>query len=338
MKKKKVILSYDYELFFGERSGTVKNSLVSPTDKILDAMETVGLHGNFFIDVLMIKSLQRNTDQRSREDLELIENQLRDIVRRGHRIELHLHPHWIDAKYNGDGTWDFSNFKHYMLSTFSKDEITQMFIEGVGYLNTIGSEVKPGYRVCAFRAGGWAIQPFEILKEAFKTSGVLIDSSTAYGLFEKNRYSWFDFRNMPNKWLYHFEDDVCIEDRDGRFIEIKISSRRISLLFRIVTKIIRQNSNIFTRLTDGTHKRKDLLVAAPSGIKTRISGIFNTRRMYSFSNNYKYFLLISILLNHKVCIIDHPKDLCKSTVDGIRLIGRFCSSELYINYIDFKDL
>ena len=337
MKKKKVILSYDYELFFGEKSGTVKKSLVDPTDKILDAMETVGLCGNFFIDVLMIKFLQQNTDQRSKEDLTLIEDQLRDIVRRGHRIELHLHPHWVDAKYNGDGTWDFSNFRHYMLSTFPKDEIIQMFIDGVGYLNSIGSEVKPGYRVCAFRAGGWSIQPFEKLKEAFQTAGIFVDSSTAYGLFGKNQYSWFDFRNIPNKWRYHFEDDVCIEDRDGRFIEIKISSRRISLFFRIITKIIRQNSNVFLRLTDGTHKRNDLHVAAPSGLKAKISDILNTRRMYSFSNNYKYFLLISILLNNNVCIIDHPKDLCKSTIDGIQLIGRFCKSELYINLKDFKE-
>ena len=36
MKKKKIILSYDYELFFGDKSGTVKKTLIEPTNLILE--------------------------------------------------------------------------------------------------------------------------------------------------------------------------------------------------------------------------------------------------------------------------------------------------------------
>ena len=64
-------------------------------------------------------------------DYNLIVSQLKDIVRRGHRIELHIHPHWVNAKYNNDGTWDFSDYSHYSLNSFSQEEIMQMFVEGL---------------------------------------------------------------------------------------------------------------------------------------------------------------------------------------------------------------
>ena len=52
MKKKKVIFSYDYELFFGIMSGTVQKTLIEPTNLLLDCMESVSARGNFFIEPL----------------------------------------------------------------------------------------------------------------------------------------------------------------------------------------------------------------------------------------------------------------------------------------------
>lgn len=95
-RKKKIILSYDYELFFGDQSGTVEKTLIEPTDKMMAAMESVRARGNFFIDYLMFKYLEQNQDERSIHDLNLLKNQVKDMVKRGHRIELHLHPHWVN--------------------------------------------------------------------------------------------------------------------------------------------------------------------------------------------------------------------------------------------------
>lgn len=68
----------------------------------------------------MLKYLRKVDTERTNRDIQLIETQIKDIVRRGHRIELHLHPHWIDAQYNGDGTWNFQNYTHYALSSLGK--------------------------------------------------------------------------------------------------------------------------------------------------------------------------------------------------------------------------
>lgn len=89
-----------------------------------------------------------------------MKEQVKDMVRRGHRIELHLHPHWIDAKYNGDGTWDYTDYTHYSLYSLDEDVRSRMFRDGTIYLTKLAREVDPDYTICAFRAGGWTIQPF----------------------------------------------------------------------------------------------------------------------------------------------------------------------------------
>ena len=95
MPRKKIILSFDYELFFGYKSGTVRKSLIEPTNKMLDAMDQVGAKATYFVDYLMLKYLEKENDKRCNSDLELIKEQLSEILRRGHRIELHIHPHFL---------------------------------------------------------------------------------------------------------------------------------------------------------------------------------------------------------------------------------------------------
>lgn len=52
MKKKKVIFSYDYELFFGIMSGTVQKTLIEPTNLLLDCMESVKVHEETFLLII----------------------------------------------------------------------------------------------------------------------------------------------------------------------------------------------------------------------------------------------------------------------------------------------
>ena len=328
--KRNVILSFDYELFFGFRSGTVLKTLIEPTNMIMNAMESVGLKGNFFIDVLMIKYLKLNVDERSKCDIIMIEEQLRDIIKRGHRIELHLHPHWIDAIYNGDGTWNFDDFSHYSLSKFASNDIIKMFNEGILYLNAIASDVESEYRVCAFRAGGWAIQPFCKIKKAFIETNVFIDSSVANKAYNNHIDSQYDFRFMPNKDLYHFSDDVCIETIDGPFLEIPIYTIHRNLFDVFIEKIVRKSSHYFDSKTDGTHLRNDDIKIAKKNIFNILST--SNRSMFSFSYSYVLPLLFHLFFSKKnkiICFIDHPKDCNNATISNIQTIGKYCTSFLY---------
>lgn len=334
--KRNIILSFDYELFFGDKSGTVEKTLILPTNMILHTMESFGLKGNFFVDVMMIKYLKKNTDIRSKLDLKLIENQLRDIVKRGHRIELHLHPHWVDAKYNGDGTWNYDEYRHYSLASFEEKEIVQMFKEGIDYLNALGAEIEPNYKVCAFRAGGWAVQPFSKLEKAFRSTGIVIDSSSAYGVYGKHKDSQYDFRNMPCKSLYHFEHDVCVESSHGPFIEVPITTFHRNIFDIIIDRIVRKISDLLVFQTDGTHiRRKNLPYENKSLIWSKLRNTTMTMYTLSFEFTLNFFFHFVFGKKHDFyCFIDHPKDFTKVTIPNIKAIGTISKSFLYKELIN----
>ena len=321
---KKIILSYDYELFFGDKSGTVQKTLIEPTNFILDAMDSVNAKANFFVDWLMLKYLKETNTVRTNEDYKLIVDQLHNMIRRGHRIELHIHPHWVDAKYNGDGTWDFSNFKHYSLNSFSENEIINMFVEGTKLLTNIAKEIDPEYELVAFRAGGWAVQPFNLLRKAFEKTGIKIDSSVAIGIAGQNQYSSYDFSNVntSSKELYRFDSDVTYEVKNGHFIEVPISTYSRNIIYRVIDKLYRTFSKNNIVISDGTHLRTGMHY-----------NYYSTRSMITLSRISPLSVYLSILSQTEplITIIDHPKDFTLSAITSISLLKRY-------NTIQYKDL
>ena len=324
-----VIISFDYELFFGDEPGTVQKSLLEPTSKLMDALEYAGAKGNFFVDYLMLKYMLQENDTTKKEAALIIE-QLKDMVRRGHRMELHMHPHWVDAKYV-DNKWDFSDFSHYCLNSFSKDEITRMFVEGTEFLERIAREVDPSYKIIAYRAGGWAILPFEMMKEGFEKTGIKVDSSVmkdrvihAYG------YD-LDFTNTPEKAVYNFNNDVLKEERNGAFIEAQIGSFRHTIVTTLLNNwYYSRHLDEFHRLTDGSHTRKN----------DRREPAEPMSRWQSYHKEQTFGLagLPSFLLNYEirkskasyVVLISHPKDFMPITCPNIKAMKDkfiFCTYE-----------
>lgn len=324
-KKKKVILSFDYELFFGDRSGTVLKTLIEPTNAILDAMDSVGLKGNFFVDWQMIKYLKDENVERTLSDYHLIKEQLKDMIKRGHRIELHIHPHWVDAKYNGNGTWDFSNFQHYSLNSFTEQEVLNMFKEGAELLSVIAREVDPTYKLCAFRAGGWAIQPFAKIKKGMELVGIFIDSSVMPGRAVKCEFSECDFHSAPCtiEGYYNFKNDVCIKDDSGCFKEVFITSFKPNFLYKITRRISWMFVNRFKFYADGTHNKKNS--------KPDIWIDSDEIEFCTFCTQSPLNIMMQCILyeGDLICYIDHPKDITNYTVKNIKTLSKFTNSITY---------
>lgn len=328
---KNIIISFDYELFFGDEPGTVQKSLLEPTAMLMNALERAGAKATFFVDYLMLKYMLAENETTKAEALHIIE-QLKEMVLRGHRIELHLHPHWIDAKYV-NGKWDFSDFSHYCLNSFPKEEITRMFVEGTEFLEQIAREVDSSYKIIAFRAGGWAILPFEMMKEGFEKAGIRIDSSVMKGrIIQANGYT-LDFSKSPSKAIYRFSSDVLNEEAEGSFIEAQIGSFRHSIL----TTLLRNNyynkhREQFKRLTDGTHNRKND-TQKPTELLTRWQA-FHKMQGFSLAGMPSYLLNYEIRKSKApyVVIISHPKDITPITCPNIRSMkGKF-------TFCTYKDL
>ena len=59
----KLFLTYDYELFFGEPTGTVEKCIIEPTNLLRAIAERTGIKMVFFIDTGYLKQLERFKDQ-----------------------------------------------------------------------------------------------------------------------------------------------------------------------------------------------------------------------------------------------------------------------------------
>ncbi len=331
---KKIILSFDYELFFGYKSGTVRKSLIEPTAKMLKAMEKVGAKATYFVDYLMIKYLEKANDKICNSDLKLIKEQLHDILRKGHRIELHIHPHWVDAIYNGDGTWNFDNFSHYMLTSFSIEEINRMFNEGTNTINQIAREVIPDYSVVAFRAGGWALPQMSVISSSFLRNKIMLDSSLGRGILINDGYRIIDFTKIPTKSFYHISSDALKEDINGCFIEAPISTFKYTFIDRVINGFYRLlHKNEMKYQCDGTHSRKD--------VSFKRDKTYFLKKINRVCRSTVIFFTLShfspLVLNHKfkcfnkeiVIVIDHPKDFSNSSIKTLLLISK---SNRFITY------
>jgi hypothetical protein len=219
----KTLLTLDYEVFFGRRTGSVERCLLEPTEALA---RVAGRHRAplvFFVDVGYLLALRRER-RRSAElgrSHDAVCTQLESLARRGHELQLHIHPHWEDARWE-EGGWRL-DLARYALHAFEPAEIADIVRRYLEALRDLGGPSAGR----AFRAGGWVIQPFGKLREALRGAGVAIDSTVYPGGHRGGDVQPYDFRDAPAKSRWRFDDDPLRERADGAFLEVPIASRRV---------------------------------------------------------------------------------------------------------------
>ena len=218
-----VYLSLDVELFFGARSGTPERCIIEPLSAIEQLSVKRGAFLTLFIDAGYLCALKRAsaTNVVARQDLQKLSVFLGGLSRRGHDLQLHIHPHWEDAELNG-ANWRFP-LHRYKLDDFSltdADDIIDRYGNAIAELS--------GNRPFAYRAGGWCMPDFSRYGQAFLRHGVWLDSTAFAGGVEQSASHSFDFRELPELDLWRFSDDVSVADANGPFVEIPIAATRAS--------------------------------------------------------------------------------------------------------------
>lgn len=315
---KNICLTFDYELFFGSKSGTIQNSILKPTDAILKTLNANGQKGTFFIDAMFLERLFDIKEEES--SYKQITDQLIFMISSGHRIELHLHSHWLDATY-ANGLWNFPHYKHYRLHSLPEQLITDLFVRCTQLLEEIARKANSSYKIKAFRAGGWSIQPFEKIKEGFIKAGIIIDSSVAPGLKEVGDRS-YDFLNSPNKEFWSFSVNPLLEDKQGEFWEVPIHVYKRSFYDRL-------NKYLYNK-----YKKDDVF-----GDGKGLLGKQKNKLSYNLKNKFGSTLsmLTSDSINGKeisqaigksskenVVIINHPKSMLqKQGLNNYKILKKF---------------
>ena len=239
----KVILSFDYELFFGEKSGSPEKCMIEPSEALAAIAADYRIPLCFFVDAgylaalrrfMAVSSVLRHHEAIFRRNLDMLSTQ-------GHELLLHVHPHWEDAIWNEDG-WKF-DLTRFCLSDF--DDISIMDI-----VKRYTDELRPHARngqIHAYRAGGWAVQPFAPIGRALHAVGVYIDSTVFPGGRDVSGKTHFDFTGAPLKQQWRFETDPAVEEPGGMFLEIPTSSMTVSPLYYWRLALIRLAGRADTR-------------------------------------------------------------------------------------------
>ncbi|HEU5179330.1 MAG TPA: methyltransferase domain-containing protein [Candidatus Polarisedimenticolia bacterium] len=204
-----VLLTYDYETWQPVPEGKRvdwRETVIHPTEALLDAAERCGARLTFFVEMGEVLTLRRHDPEVSAE----VESQLRSIRRRGHDLQLHLHPEWLPESSprhdpeSGSWAWDPDRSRIQALEE-NPESLARRLKET---LEAIVRPEDPTYRVRAFRAGKYRIQPHAEIFRAFLRAGIVADSSVWQGgwSFEHR----FDFRRAGSRAVPYFPADSDI--------------------------------------------------------------------------------------------------------------------------------
>jgi hypothetical protein len=314
---KKIILTMDYELFLGEKTGTVKKCMIEPTAKLISCLKKNNSMMTVFWDILHYYRLIELGQYYSelQKDKLLIEEQILELVYNGHDIQLHLHPQWLDAKYE-DGRWKFiyDRYKlHNLLCENNVDDINTILgciSISKNLIESLIRKVNPDYKVTTFRAGGYLIEPFNKLKDALLSNGIYIDSSISPGIYNNDGLYSYDYRDYPLVQRYNFSITPKSIVEDGNFIEIPITSIKYPLYrniyFMLLARIKYSNLNA---ARPGTPAGKNINNSSINKIRKLLS-IFYAPQMVQLTLDAKFREKFNYLINKAPeysTMIMHPK-------------------------------
>jgi hypothetical protein len=199
-----LVLTDDWELR-GDGSGNMRALQFDTLRRLLAIYERRGLVASINAEVMQQlhhRSLgERHADLRALADE--WEELVSDACRRGHDVQLHVHPQWSDCSYE-HGAWVLRG--SWQLTDYAPEVIDTMVGDGKRYLEDLLRQVDPGYRCVAFRSGAWSIVPSTAILAALAKHGVAVDLSIADGLRIEGPVVWLDYRAVEEPFLPYYPD------------------------------------------------------------------------------------------------------------------------------------
>lgn len=195
----RLLFTLDYEIH-GNGDGDPWKLMVEPTARLMDLLEKYGRKLTIMADVAEILSF-KNYYLKTGEDffhVTQIEDQLREAIRRGHDVQLHIHSSWFKAVWNGK-KWD-QFIDEYNMAALTTERIDEMVGKCVHYLEGLLTPIKPDYKVWLFRAANWSMMPTESIYKVLIKYGISADSSVYKGGVQGGNVC-YDYREAHHNLL-----------------------------------------------------------------------------------------------------------------------------------------
>src|SRR5215475_14011800 len=119
----KAVFTLDYEIH-GNGDGCPHALMVEPTQRMLDQFDRYGAKLTIMADVAEILKFKEYKERTGRDDYhyDAIANQLKDAVKRGHDVQLHLHASYFNARHE-DGRW-IQDWSEYNFASLPLERLT----------------------------------------------------------------------------------------------------------------------------------------------------------------------------------------------------------------------
>ncbi|MBD3297502.1 MAG: hypothetical protein GF341_02525, partial [candidate division Zixibacteria bacterium] len=249
-----ILYSNDYELYLGGNHLPEDEVLLRPTESLLAACEDLGIPMTNFVDVACLWRY-RESGESSFPDA--VDKQLTHALTRGHDVQAHVHPHWMDTNIVR-GTNDMAHYETdpdtFLLAHCAQRAGRHLrdFTTGIAtrirrYLDDLLLPVDDDYRCVAFRAGGFGLQPgeHEIIGGLYD-AGFRIDSSVVPGMREHTNVNRIDFSDVPTRGNYFIDanDGLTAAAQQGLFeipvLAVGPSDARFALARTLIRKVARR--------------------------------------------------------------------------------------------------
>jgi len=325
--QKKLLITFDYELFLGNRSGYVEECMIDPTNKMLEVLKKYGVRAIYFVDTTYLLRLQEQSkiNEKCKSDFQKVANQILRIIGEGHFVYPHVHPHWLDAKYDAESNqWSLNSTEKYLFGNISEAERIKVFDGSVEVLKSIIHPVFPDYKINAFRAGGWSIQPFGNFFPYFNKHDFKYEFSVLKDFYQFTDAQYFDFSLTPLKEIYTFREDVCKEESNGPFTQYSISSIYLSPLKSLANRVWLkihlkttgdhtfhkgegQPSRVLKGIRPASSNGKDLSTTSWERIAVELLTIVKLRTYLSYFEKNSFMHFIShpkMITGHNLAVFD----------------------------------
>jgi len=218
-----LVLTVDYEIF-GNGTGDVRRHVTEPAERMCRMAEKFNMPVTVFFELEEYRLFARHREELQRrlgyDPAEEMRRQAADLARRGHDIQLHLHPQWYGAEL-ADGAWQLHHDRLTVDALFETQEETTAYIKA----RKEELEEISGRPVNCYRAGGFAAQPAGRLLQALADNGFVIESSVVKGL-HRERPCPLDYRAAPDRRrAWRISREVTAEDPHGALWEIPVHSK-----------------------------------------------------------------------------------------------------------------
>ena len=317
-----IYITFDYELFLSNATGTVQSCLISPTYKYLELAEKYGAKFVFFVDTTYLNAIRKRTHIPSlQNDYNEIVTQLNQLARQGHSIQLHLHPQWYYSDYDeSEQSW-IMDFAHYQLQDCPMQDVEQMIKDGCNLISLI-----TGSTPTTYRAGGYSFPTNHQYVDLFAKYGVTTDSSAFMQKRTKSVFQNYDYSKIKTYDSYRFSVYPGIMDSEGRYIEYPISTMKLNPIKYLIGRysMERKYSHLAKIYGDG----KGVGVCLPKSAKMRIFVEKFVKPVYMAASldcyNILYLDKIKKIIEKSkgdtMVIIGHPKS-CSDL--GLLYLDRF---------------